>query len=135
MNPTRRSATFTASLASPFDEVWSFLANPENLHLWTVGFTQSAPTAAGDGYKVETARGPLDLFVRCSREYGVIDFHFGRDGHLATSPTRLLENGDGCVFIFTLFEPENPAAGQFETLVENVRAEMDLLRERFGASG
>ncbi len=130
----RRSATFTASLASPFDEVWPFLSNPENLHLWTVGFAQSAPTPSGDGFKVETAKGTLDLFVRCSRDTGVIDFYFGRDGGHALSPTRLLENGGGSIFIFTLFEPDKAAAGQYETLVENVRSEMDLLRGRFGAT-
>jgi hypothetical protein len=128
----RRSETLSVSIPTTFERAWDFLSGPENLHLWTVDFASERPRKVGDAYRVETPRGPLDLFVRCDRATGVIDFHFGRDGRFGCSPSRLLADGDGVVYVFTQFEPEGAPPDLFEQLVANVREELRILRELLG---
>jgi hypothetical protein len=129
----RRSETLSVTIPVPFDRAWEFISNPANLHLWTVDFAVSCPQKEGDLYKVETPRGTLDLFVQCERQTGVIDFYFGREGRYGCSPSRLLAIEGGVLYLFTQFEPEQAAAGVFERLVENVKKELAILRERLGA--
>jgi hypothetical protein len=128
----RRAETLSVSLAVPFDRAWELLSDPRNLHRWTVDFATEPPRArepGGDVFLVQTPRGPLDLVVRCDRASGVIDFHFGRDGRLRCSPSRLIRNeDDGCVYVFTQFEPPDAPPGIFERLIENVRRELELLK-------
>jgi hypothetical protein len=129
----RRSETLSVSIPTSFDRAWTFLSQPENLHLWTVDFALSRPQKEGEVYKVPTPRGTLDLFVRSDRSTGVIDFYFGRNGRYGCSPSRLLVADDGVIYLFTQFEPDQAAPGLFERLVGNVRQELQLLRERLGA--
>jgi hypothetical protein len=112
----------------PFDRAWAFLTDPTNLHLWTVDFALAPPEARGDTFRVRTPRGELDLFIRADRDTGVIDFYFGRDGQFRCSPSRLFRTGNGVLYIFTQFEPPGAAPGVFETLVENVRKELHILK-------
>lgn len=124
----RRSETLSVSIKTSFEKAFNFIADPENLHLWTVDFALAPPTRAGEIYKVQTPRGELDLFVKSDKETGVIDFYYGTEGRYRSSPSRLLESDDGVVYIFTQFEPPGAPPGQFETLVGNVRKELVLLK-------
>ncbi len=129
-----RSATRSVALRAGFDEVFNFLSDPQNLHLWTVDFATAPPEKSGDVFKVTTPRGMLDVYVRGDRETGVIDFFFGRDGQFRSSPSRLLRDGDGVAYVFTQFEPAGAPEGLFERLVGNVEKELDILAERFGGA-
>ena len=126
----RRTATLSVSILTGFDRAWEFLSDPANLHLWTVDFALSPPSKVGDLYRVETPRGTLDLFVKKDRETGVIDFHFGKNGQYHVSPSRLIPNAAGIVYMFTLFEPDHAAGGFFDSMVSNVRKELEILKER-----
>ena len=126
----RRSETLSVTIQSSFDKAWAFIKNPENLHLWTVDFALSLPKKAGDIYKVVTPLGVIDLFVKGDLEAGTIDFYFGRDGRYGCSPSRLIPNDDGVVYIFTQFEPKDAPQGLFDKLVSNVKKELQILKER-----
>lgn len=125
----RRSETLSVSIQTSFEKAWAFISDPSNLHRWTVDFATSPPEKAGDLYRVETPRGVLDLFVKSDRETGVIDFYYGREGRYRSSPSRLLRNEGGIVYIFTQFEPDDAPPGLFEQLVSNVRRELQILKE------
>jgi hypothetical protein len=125
----RRSETLSAAIATSFDRAWDFLSRAENLHLWTVDFAVEQPRKEGDIYKVETPRGTLDLFIKCQRETGVIDFYFGREGRYGCSPSRLIVDDEGVVYIFTQFEPVGAAPGVLERLVGNVKKEFEILKQ------
>ena len=86
------------------------------------------PEPRGDTFRVQTPRGELDLFIRADQATGVIDFHFGRDGKFRCSPSRLVRTEEGVLYIFTQFEPPGAAPGLFETLVGNVRKELEILK-------
>jgi hypothetical protein len=126
----QRSETLSVSIKTSFDKAWTFIRNPENIHLWTVDFALSQPKKAGELYKVETERGTIDLFVKSERETGTIDFYFGRKGLYACSPSRLIPNDEGVLYIFTQFEPRDAPPGLFEKLISNVRKELQILKER-----
>jgi hypothetical protein len=128
-----RNETLSVHLAAPFERVWRFIADPRNLHLWTVDFATAEPQhKSGDLFVVQTPRGPLDLFTRCDGGTGVLDFHFGRNGQFRQSPSRLIRDGEhACIYIFTQFEPPDAPAGLFEQLVSNVRKEFEILAGRF----
>jgi hypothetical protein len=126
----RRSETLSISIQTSLDKAWTFISNPENIHLWTVDFALSPPKKAGDIYKIETPRGVIDLLVVSKRNAGTIDFYFGREGRFGCSPSRLLPNDDGVLYVFTQFEPKDAPPGLFEKLVSNVRKELQILRER-----
>ncbi len=132
----RRSQTLAHALQTTFDRAWAFISDPENLHLWTVGFAQGPPTRATESglYHVQTPRGSIDLFVKCDRETGVIDFYFGRNGSYRCSPSRLVRQEDGVLYVFTQFEPDNAPPGLFEQLVENVKKEFELLDKHLALS-
>ncbi|MFN3477220.1 MAG: hypothetical protein ACK4Z6_06675 [Candidatus Methylomirabilales bacterium] len=125
----RRSETLSVSIQTSFEKAWAFISDPSNLHRWTVDFAVSPPEKVGDLYRVETPRGVLDLFVKSDRETGVIDFYYGTEGRYQCSPSRLLRNEGGIVYIFTQFEPDNAPPGLFEKLVSNVRRELQILKE------
>jgi len=126
----RKSETLSVTIQTSFDKAWSFIADPENLHLWTVDFALSPPKKAGDIYKVETPRGVIELFVKSNLETGTIDFYFGRDGHYRCSPSRLLPYDEGVLYIFTQFEPQDAPLELFDKLVSNVKIELQILREQ-----
>ncbi len=123
-----RSETLSVAIRVSFNKAWTFLADAANLHLWTVDFALAPPEPHGNTFRVQTPRGELDLFIRADQITGVIDFYFGRDGNFRCSPSRLVRTGDGVLYIFTQFEPPGAAPGLFETLVENVRKELQILK-------
>jgi hypothetical protein len=125
----QRSETLSAYILAPFEKVWNFISNPENLHLWTVDFALAQPQKVGDIYKVQTPRGERDLYVKGNEEWGVIDFYFGTGGKYGCSPSRLIKSGDGIIYIFTQFEPMGAPPGLFETLVGNVKKELIILKD------
>jgi hypothetical protein len=126
----RKSETLSVTIQTSFDKAWTFIVNPENLHLWTIDFALSSPKKAGGIYQVETPRGLIELFVKLNRDAGTIDFYFGRDGRYGCSPSRLFPNDEEVLYIFTQFEPDHAPPGLFEKLVSNVRKELQILKER-----
>ena len=129
----RQAATFSVSLGAAFDRVFDFLADARNLHLWTVEFALEAPVQRGDMFEVTTPRGTLELRVRADRASGVIDYLIGPAGKGNAAHSRLLRVDDGCVYVFTQFEPPGAPPGLFERLCGNVSKEMEILKGRFGS--
>lgn len=125
----QRAETLSAYLNAPFDKVWDFISNPENLHLWTVDFALTPPQKIGDVYRVQTPRGERDLYVKTNKDLGVIDFYFGTGGNYGCSPSRIIQSGEGVIYIFTQFEPAGAPPGLFERLVENVKKELSILKD------
>lgn len=126
----RRSETLTVAIHTSFAKAWTFIVNPETLHLWTVDFALSPAKKAGDLYQVETPRGLIELFVKSDRDTGTIDFYFGKEQRYRCSPCRLVPNDPGVLFIFTQFEPEDAPPELFEKLVINVKKELQILKDR-----
>src|SRR5262245_28458606 len=132
MNPLTDTQTVTIP-ARP-DDVFAFLAEPENLPRWAVGFARGIHRAAG-GWVVQTGHGDVPIRILADRERGTIDFLMSiAHGVEATAYSRLLPNGDSAEFVFTQFRQPGMSdevfAGQRSALAEELALLPILFRAR-----
>jgi hypothetical protein len=131
---TSASDTQAVTLAGSSEMVFDFLADPENLPKWAVGFCRSI-RRDGDRWLVRTAQGELGVRYVTDRAFGVIDFYISpAPGVEAAAYSRLLPNGDGAEYVFTQFQgPAVPGpvfAGQVAALTEELHILQRLIRAR-----
>jgi hypothetical protein len=93
------------------------------------GFAKSV-VREGDGWLLESARGPLRLTPAINADLGTVDFHLTAvNGTPSAVFTRALPNGSGTEFVFTLFlqstAPDSAVAEQSDILSQ----ELQLLKE------
>src|SRR5262249_7739945 len=130
-----KSNTQSVVLDAKPEHVFEFVANPENLPKWAVGFARSiARDRDGDGWIVETASGPARIRYVTDAKHGVIDFHISPAPSLEiTAYSRVVPNGEGAEYLFLQHQapgmPDEVFAGQIEAL----REELVVLRSIFKA--
>ncbi|QNE16735.1 SRPBCC family protein [Kribbella qitaiheensis] len=119
-----RAETRTISIAATPSEVFDFVADARNLPRWAPGF---APTIepSGDEWVVDNGTDQLRLIVRGSREHGTVDILRAQD-HRVGGFTRVLPNGDGSEYQFTIFfpagTPETAVADQLKIIEDELQA-------------
>jgi hypothetical protein len=123
--------TVTAVLDAPKDEVFSYLAEIENLPRWATEFARELKYEGGKA-KVVNGLGELYFEIDADPETGVIDMYAGpSEDALALFPTRVVElPGTRSAYTFTMFQapgmPDDLFASQHEALLrefENIRHE------------
>ncbi len=132
--PTHRSSTRGVTIESSPAEVFDFLADPENLPKWAVGFCRSI-RREGERWLVLTSQGEVPIRIVADREWGVIDFHFApAPGVEAAAYSRIVPNGDGAEYVFTQFQtdgmPDHVFEGQVRALAEELLVLRGLLHAR-----
>jgi hypothetical protein len=126
-----RSDTQTARFAAPPDQAFDFIADPENLPRWAVGFCQSIrrDTASDDRWVVTTAHGEVALRYVVDRARGIIDFHLSpAPGVETVAYSRVVPNGGGTEYIFTQVQTPGMPDEQFDAQVEALREELVVLQ-------
>jgi hypothetical protein len=131
---TVRSDTQSVTIAGTAEQVFDFLADPENLPRWAVGFCHSIRRDGGR-WLVRTAQGELGIRYVTDRALGVIDFYISpAPGVEAAAFSRVLPNGDGAEYVFTQFQtpgmPDDVFAGQVASLTEELHILQRLVRAR-----
>lgn len=125
MTPIRQAATETISIQAPYGQVFDYLSEPRNQEHWAVNFIRDIR---------ETEAGPLattpfgEALLSChpNRQAGTLDIQLG-DG--PALPTRLVPNGDGCTYAFTLFQPVGmPDSVWQEQALPGLREELSILK-------
>jgi hypothetical protein len=116
--------TQTITLPVSFEEAFSFLAQPENLPRWAVGFARGI-RREGDDWIVQTAQGEMPVRVVADALRGTIDFHMRvAPGIEAVAYSRVVPNDAGTEYIFTQFQLPGMAdevfAGQRAALAEEL---------------
>jgi hypothetical protein len=119
-----RSDTQTATIPVSYEAAFAFLANPENLPRWAVGFAR-AIRRDGENWLVTTNQGEIPIRYVVDADRGLIDYHLApAPGEEAVAYSRLVPNGDGVEYVFTQFQapgmPDAVFAGQVEALVEEL---------------
>jgi putative acetyltransferase len=124
MEGTRPSRTLSVSIARPPEDVYAFVANPENLPRWSF-FTSVA--RQGDRWIATSAAGSTPLRFVDPNALGVLD-HFVTTGPSTEIyvPMRVVPNGTGSEVLFTLFRLETMTEHAFERDAETVGR--DLIR-------
>jgi hypothetical protein len=131
---TSRSDTQSVALDGTAEHVFDFLANPENLPRWAVGFCRSI-RRDGDRWLVRTAQGELAIRYVTDRALGIVDFYLSpAPGVEAAAFSRVLPNGDRAQYVFTQFQglgmPDEVFAGQVAALTEELQVLQHLVRAR-----
>jgi hypothetical protein len=133
-----RTDTQAVRLDAPAATVFEFLADPENLPRWAVGFAH-AIRRDGDAWRVRTAQGEVGVRFATDEARGTIDFHLTpAPGVEVVAYSRVIPGpgpGDGgAVYVFTQLQaPGMPDAvfdGQVRALHEELAVLQGIIRAR-----
>jgi hypothetical protein len=132
---TLRSATDAVTIEAPADHVFDFLAEPENLPRWAVGFARAIRPANDSGdWIVTTGQGEVQIRFVTDRAMGAIDFYISpAPGLEAAAFSRVVPNGEGAEYVFTQFQTLGMPDHVFEQQVYTLGKELQLLRELMAA--
>ena len=101
---TMHADTQTITLPVSVEEAFAFLAEPENLPRWAVGFARGI-RREGDKWIVQTTQGEMPVRVVADAVQGTIDFHMGvTPGVEAIAYSRVVPNDSGAEYVFTQFQ-------------------------------
>lgn len=98
---------------SPRD-IYEFASNPENLPLWAAGLARSKVTREGDAWVAEAPFGKVRIRFVKRNTFGVLDHDVELDsGVVVHNPMRVIPNGEGSEFVFTLLRQPGMDDAQF----------------------
>jgi hypothetical protein len=132
---TTRSDTRSIAIDAPRDEVFAFLADPENLPRWAVGFCRSIRRDDSGRWIVSTSQGELAVRYVTDEEAGTVDFYMTvAAGSEIAAFSRVVPNGDGSEYVFTQLQhpgmPDDVFDGQVRALIEELQVLRALLHAR-----
>ncbi len=103
------------SIARPYQEVYEFASDPENLPLWAAGLSGSISNVDG-AWIAECAMGSVWVEFVEANELGVLDHTVTlASGESFYNPVRTFPNDDGSEVVFTLFRQPGVGDDAFET--------------------
>ena len=121
---TDRCETRSISIAAPPEAVLAVVADVRRLPEWAEFARAVRPD--GDGWIVDTGAGDLRIDVRVAPELGTVDLLRGDPPRGAFS--RVLPNGDGSEYLFTLFFGDRTDATAVEAQMATVETELETVR-------
>jgi len=115
-------------------DVYQFASDPRNLPRWAAGLARSEVRKEGDKWLVEAPFGSVRIWYAEQNSFGVMDHDVEMEsGVVVHNPMRVVPNGNGSEFIFTLFRQSNMSDKQFaedRAAVENDLRNLKDLLER-----
>ena len=124
-----RAATLSVTIQCPPGKVFNFVSEPMNLPLWSKSFCLSIRLEQGH-WMAETPQGPIKIRIATHRQLGIADqFLSPAPGVEFMIPTRVVPNGEGSEFIFTLFQPEHLSEAEYQQEVALVQQALGLLKQ------
>ncbi len=112
------------------DDVYAFASDPRNLPQWAAGLARSEVKADGDAWIVEAPFGKATVRFAPGNRYGVLDHDVALDsGETVHNPMRVIANGAGSEFVFTLFHRPEMSDAQFEADAIAVKKDLQRLKE------
>ena len=128
--------TNTQAVSVPVSPAYAFdfIADPETLPLWAVGFCRRI-RRDGAGWLVTTAQGEVPLRYETDGARGTIDFYFSQArGVEIAAFSRVVPNGAGTEYAFTQFQapgmPDAVFEAQVSALAEELRVLTSVIRAR-----
>lgn len=123
-----RADTRSISIQAAPEKVEEFLANPQNLPRWAVGFAKSIRSVNGK-WLVTTAAGDMGIRIEADSSSGVIDYFMSpASGVEMVARSRVVPNGSGSEYSFTQFQAPNMPDDIFDKNVRAVEHELTVLR-------
>jgi carbon monoxide dehydrogenase subunit G len=96
------------------NEVYAFASNPENLSRWAAGLASSEVKRDGDAWTAEAPFGKVRIRFAEKNNFGVMDHDVELEpGVVVHNPMRVVPNGNGSEFIFTLLRQSGMSDEEF----------------------
>jgi hypothetical protein len=111
------------------DDVYSFASKPENLPRWAAGLASADVERDGERWVADSPIGKVRIKFAESNPFGVMDHDVELDsGVLVHNPMRVVPNGEGSEFIFTLLRQPGMSEEQFATDARAVEKDLRTLK-------
>ena len=116
-------------------EVYEFASNPRNLPRWAAGLARSEVTRDGDDWVADAPFGKVRVRFAPPNSLGVMDHDVTLEsGVTVHNPMRVLPNGEGSEFVFTLIRRPGMSDEQFAqdkaAVEKDLKTLKHLLEER-----
>jgi hypothetical protein len=106
-------------------EVYEFASDPRHLPRWAAGLARSAVAEEGDAWVADSPMGRVKIRFAPPNPYGVLDHDVELEsGVTVHNPMRVVPNGKGSEFIFTLIR--QPGMSDAEFAGDKAAVEKDL---------
>jgi hypothetical protein len=130
-----RTHTATIEIQAPPERAFSFLADPERLPVWAIGFAKSI-AREGDAWVVTLRSGErLPLRVDADPATGVVDFvSLPAPGVEAPAHSRVLAHGDGTLYTFSMHQGPDMPDTVFDAQVAELERELTVLKAHLESS-
>lgn len=120
-------------------EVYEFASDPRNLPRWAAGLARSEVRKEGDEWVVEASFGKATVKFAKKNAFGVMDHDVTLEsGVTVHNPMRVVPNGEGSEFIFTLMRQPGMTDEQYAAdraaVEKDLRTLKDLLERDFKGS-
>lgn len=123
-----RSSTESVTIAATPEEVVTFVADPENLPKWAIGFARSI-RRENDSWIVTTPQGDVTVQICTDSDQSIVDFVMSpAPGVTVTAYSRVLPNEEGAEYVFTQFQTAGMADEIFEGQIEALGHEFNVLK-------
>jgi hypothetical protein len=111
-------------------DIYEFAANPRNLPRWAAGLASSEVKKDGDAWVAESPSGRVRIRFAEKNTFGVMDHDVELDsGVVVHNPMRVVPNGDGSEFMFTLLRQPGVSEEQFAEDKLAVEKDLRTLKE------
>ena len=123
-----RADTKSIAIHASREKVVSFLADPQNLPRWAVGFAKSV-RREGDRWVVVTGGGEMGIRITAEPRIGVVDFYMSpAPGVEALAASRVVPNERGVEYVFTQFQAPGMPDDVFAKNVQALAHELTVLK-------
>jgi len=123
-----RADTKTISIEAVPNEVVQFLADPQNLPRWAVGFAKSVRQEA-DRWYVKTAAGEMGVRISADAKNGIVDFWISpAPGAETLAASRAIPRGQKTEYTFTQFQSPGTTDEAFRQSVKALEHELTVLK-------
>ena len=124
-----RTHVESIEIAAPPEQAHAFLADPEKLSVWAIGFAK-AIEHDGDGWVVTTASGDrVGNRIVSDSEHGIVDYVMTpAPGVEVAAHTRVVAANGGALCTFAMLQAPGMADAVFDQQVSELQRELTVLK-------
>jgi hypothetical protein len=111
-------------------EVYEFASDPRNLPRWAAGLARSEVQKDGDEWVADAPFGKVRIRFAEQNAFGVLDHDIKLEsGVTVHNPMRVVPNGEGSEFVFTLIRRPGVSDAEFARDKEAVENDLKTLKD------
>lgn len=124
-----RTKTQTVSIASPPDKVFAFVADPEKLPVWAIGFCKEIREEGGRWIVTTPSGEEIPMRSVAHPDLQILDSAWELGPSVeGRAFTRVVPNGDGADYVFTMVQADGMPDELFDTQAAELARELTVLK-------